>query len=83
MTGGDYGETDQLTCLPYAVPPNGAVPPLKCPGTGAAGTCSQAKYPVAWAADKHKGGPPYTCTTVSPSCMQVRLTSAFPYITSC
>jgi hypothetical protein len=37
VTGGDYGEADQKTCLPYAVPPNGAVPPYKCPGTGSHG----------------------------------------------
>ena len=43
VSGGDYGESDQLTCLPYAVPPNGAVPPLVCPGTGAAGNCSESK----------------------------------------
>ena len=75
VTGGDYGETDQKTCLPYAVPPNGAVPPYKCPGTGSAGTCSETKYPVSWALDKHKGGSPYTCTAVSPGCMQACLAS--------
>ena len=89
VSGGDYGEKDHKTCLPFAVPPSGSqilttrtVPTPKCPKP-----VPPSKMPPCdpifarnnnktWLTDKHKSGQPYFCNDKkSVACLQACLMS--------
>ena len=81
VSGGDYGEKDHKTCLPFAVPPSGSsevstVPTPKCPAPIAPSKdppCDPVFAKAAnktWTTDKHKSGPVYHCNTPSAACFQ-------------
>ena len=78
VSGGDYGESDHKTCLPFAVPPSGTdlaisegssrggtVPTPKCPKPVACDATFAKTYNKTWATDKHKSSEPYFCNAKS------------------
>jgi hypothetical protein len=74
VSGGDYGEKDHKTCLPFAVPPSAqtqalargaTVPTPKCPKPVACDATFAKTYNKTWATDKHKAGQPYFCNVKS------------------
>lgn len=67
VTGGNYGEDDNKTCLPYDFEDCNGVPGVNpsvmpCSGSTPAcvSSCSEKAYPVAYAADKHKADTSYS-----------------------
>eukprot|EP01045_Picozoa_sp_COSAG04_P019012 COSAG04_NODE_1805_length_5534_cov_3.875989_5_plen_178_part_00 len=87
VSGGDYGETDHKTCLPFQVHPSiealpeaadgarvATVPTPACPKPVACDATFSKTANLTWATDKHKASQPYFCNDKSSvACLQACL----------